>query len=113
MKQIVISTLSAIILSSMATPAFANEVVSLDRISSRNFNEITPFSLITAGFQGRLKAQGIPAGAVFLSKIRSNRIGAKDLVQSVIASGRLSEATFEDAQYLAKVDSLLSALDRI
>ncbi len=108
MRHLIISTLSAIALSSIVAPAFANEVV-----SPRKINQISPFSLITSGFQGRLKPHGIPGGTIFLSKIRSNRIGAKDLVQSAISSGRLSEDTLNDTEYLSQVDSLLNSLDRI
>ena len=113
MRQIIISTLSAIALSSLVTPAFANEIVSLKQTSSSNFNRITPFNLITAGYHGRLKDQGIPSGGVFLSKIRSNRLKARDLVESAIASGRLPAETLNDTKYLNKVDSLISGLDRI
>ena len=113
MKRILLSTLSVVALSSIVTPAFADEVASLGKTESANLNQITPFSLVTSGFQGRLKAHGIPSGSIFLSRIRSNRIEAKDLVQSAIASGRLSEDTLNDTEYLAMVDSLITGLDRI
>ena len=52
-------------------------------------------------------ALGIPSYSAFLSAIRSNRIEAQDLVQSAITSGRLSEDTLNDTEYLNSVDVLL------
>ena len=73
---------------------------------------ITPFNLVTGSYQGRFINQGIPSFSVFRSAIRSNRIEAKDLVQSGISAGRLSEDTLNDSEYLNSVDVLLDALDK-
>ncbi len=73
---------------------------------------ITPFNLVTGSYQGRFINQGIPSFSVFRSAIRSNKIEAKDLVQSAISAGRLSEDTLNDAEYLNSVDVLLDALDK-
>ncbi len=68
---------------------------------------ITPFNLVTGSYQGRFTNHGIPSYSAFLSAIRSNRIEAKDLVQSAISAGRLSEDTLNNTEYLNSVDALL------
>ena len=75
-------------------------------------NPITPFNLVNGSYQGRFANQGIPSFFVFLSAIRSNKIEAKDLIQSAIESGRLSANTFNDAEYIHSVDVFLDGLDK-
>ncbi len=82
----------------ISTPGLIDELI---------VTSITPFNLVTASYQGRFTNQGIPSFSAFLSAIRSNRIEAKDLVQSAISAGRLSEETLNDTQYLNSVDVLL------
>ena len=112
MKRLVISTLSALALSSLVTPAFANKIAVAKGQTATNVNEITPFNLVSSSYQGRFANQGIPSYHAFLSAIRFNQIEAEDLVQSAIASGRLSEDTLNDTAYLNSVDSLLDNLDK-
>ena len=112
MKRLVISTVSALALSSLVTPAFASEIAAVNRNTASNINEITPFNLVSGSYQGRFINQGIPSNGAFLSAIRFNKIEAKDLVQSAITAGRLSEDTLKDTEYLNSVDSLLDNLDR-
>ncbi len=111
MKKILIGTLSTILLSSLAAPVLADQVTLGSR---RNLNivDITPFDLVTGAYQGRFEAQGIPSNAVFLAKIRSNKIDAEDLVQSAISAGRLSENTLYDQSYLSSVENLMNNLDK-
>ena len=118
MKRLIISALSALTLTTLVAPAIASEATAsaqnLNRnvVASRNIIEITPFNLVTGGFQGRFTNQGIPAGGIFLSQIRTNRIEAEDLVKAAIASNRLSEDTLQDRAYLNHVEDLLENLDR-
>ena len=112
MKRLVISTLSALAFANLVTPAFANEIAAVNRHTASNINEITPFNLVSASYQGRFSNQGIPAYHAFLQAIRFNQIEAKDLVQSAISAGRLSEDTLKDTEYLNSVDSLLDNLDK-
>lgn len=118
MKRLIISALSALTLTTLAVPAIAGESVAFKKSVNRNLvatntvTEITPFDLVTGGYQGRFSNQGIPSGGAFLSQIRSNRIEAKDLVQAAIVSNRLKADTLQDAKYLRYVDSLLEDLDR-
>ena len=112
MKRLVISTLSALALSSLVAPAFASEIAAVNRNNTRNINEITPFNLVSGSYQGRFANQGIPSFHAFLQAIRTDRIEAEDLVQSAIAAGRLSEETLNDSSYLNSVDALLDGLDK-
>ncbi len=112
MKRLVISTLSALALSSLFAPAFASEIAAANRQNTNNINEITPFNLVSGSYQGRFTNQGIPAFHAFLQAIRTDRIEAEDLVQSAIAAGRLSEDTLNDTVYLNAVDGLLDGLDK-
>lgn len=112
MKSLIVSTLSAIALSSLIAPAFANEVISKNT-STASINRITPFNLITGAYQGRFKNQGIPSNAVFLTKVRGNQITAETLVEAAIANRRLEEDTLSDKAYLRSVDSLLEDFDRL
>ena len=112
MKRLLISTVSALAFSSLVAPAFASEIAAANRNTASNINEITPFNLVSASYQGRFANQGIPSYHAFLSAIRSNRIEAEDLVQSAITAGRLSEDTLKDTEYLNSVDSFLDNLDK-
>ena len=112
MKRLVISTLSALALSSLVAPAFASEIAIAKGKTNSNINEITPFNLVSGSYQGRFTNQGIPAFHAFLQAVRTERIEAEDLVQSAIAAGRLSENTLNDSSYLNAVDALLDDLDK-
>ncbi len=111
MKRLVISTLSALALFSLAVPTLANELVRVSPISTSNIIEITPFNLVTGSYQGLFEEQGIPSSASFLSGIRTKKIKAEDLVRSAIAKGRLSEATLDDTSYLYQVQVFMERLD--
>lgn len=112
MKRLVMITLSTLILSGFAAPTLAGELTAINSKTARQVNQISPFALVTGGYQGYFKDQGIPAGSRFISKIRTNRIKAEDLVKSAIARGRLSKDTLNDRAYLSHVRSLMDDLDR-
>ncbi len=67
---------------------------------------------MTASYQGRFIDQGIPSSGRFISAVRSKKIHAKDLVQTAISAGRLSEATLNDKTYLHHVKSIMNNLDK-
>ncbi len=112
MKNTVISTLFALTISSLTTPILADEVSAINRAGMGKIQQITPFNLVNGSYQGRFTNQGIPPNASLLSKIRSNRIKAEDLVKGAIASGRLSEDTLNDVRYLNSVKFFLNQLSR-
>lgn len=112
MKRLVISTLSALTFFSLVTPTLASEIAATNHNATSNINEITPFNLVSGSYQGRFTNQGIPAYNALLHAIRSDRIGAEDLVRSAITAGRLSKDALNNSQYLHSVDSLLKSLDK-
>ncbi|MEM8674372.1 MAG: hypothetical protein AAGF83_10930 [Cyanobacteria bacterium P01_G01_bin.67] len=112
MKKFVISTMSALAFSSLVTPVLADEVNTINRANASGINQITPFNLVQGSYQGRFRGRGIPSHSSLLTWVRSKRIKAEDLVRGAIASGRLSEATFQDTRYLNSVKFLLGNLAR-
>ena len=111
MKSLIISTLSAVALSSIAAPAFANEVAAKSVSSTSNINRVTPFALVSSAYQGRLSNQGIPSSGGFLTRVRTNKITAETLVEAAIANRRLEADALQDSSYLKSVERLLESLE--
>ena len=111
MKRSLIVSLSALVLSLVAAPAFANEVSAVNQNPIRSVVEITPFNLVTRSYQGYFTDRGIPSNAAFLTAVRRGKVTAKDLVEKAIAEGRLAPETINDRAYLNSVDSHLNNLD--
>ena len=65
MKRPLIVSLSALVLSLVTAPAFANEVSAVNQNSMRSVVEITPFNLVTPSYQGYFADRGIPSNAAF------------------------------------------------
>ncbi len=107
-----VATLSALSTSIFAVPVLANDIVRVNSFTPNNLVKISPFNLVTGGYQGLFKAQGIPSSASFVMGIRNNKITAEDLVKSAIAQGRLSEDTIDDTSYLNEVQFVMDGLDR-
>ena len=111
MKRSILVSLSALTLSLVAAPAFANEVAAVNQNSNSNIQEITPFNLVRRSYQGYFADQGIPSNGAFNRAVRTGRVTANDLVEGAIAQGRLSPETINDRAYLNSVESHLDALD--
>lgn len=84
----------------LAPPVLAEEL-----IATRS--NITPYALVSSGYQGQLKPQGIPSAAVFERNARSGKLTAIDLIEAGIASGRLPESILEDRSYVQAVGGVL------
>ncbi len=111
MKRTLLATLSALTLTLVAAPAFANEVVAIKQDSLSNVREITPVDLVTRSYQGSFTDQGIPSFGAFVKATRAGRVTAEDLVKGAIASGRLAPETINDRAYLNNVNAQLSSID--
>ncbi|MBE9170421.1 hypothetical protein IQ238_23840 [Pleurocapsales cyanobacterium LEGE 06147] len=111
MKRLVIGILSALSLTTIATPTLANEMAAV-RTSTQNIVEITPFNLVSRAYQGSFAEQGIPSNAAFITAVHTRRVKAEDLVKGAISQGRLSPETISDRVYLNRVESFLKSLDR-
>lgn len=112
MKRLLITTLSAMALSSLVMPVAANEVAAVRSNSADNILKITPIDLVSGSYQGRFTKHGIPSSGAFLSSVRANQIQAEDLVKVAIAEGRLTEDTLSDRSYLSAVEFALDGLDK-
>ncbi|MEL6439441.1 MAG: hypothetical protein AAFQ80_09340 [Cyanobacteria bacterium J06621_8] len=110
-KPLIVTLLSAIAVPYFASPALGEDTMAFNPTISRQAPEFSPFHLVIAGYQGQLLREGIPANDAFLSAIRTNQIEAKDLVQSAIASGKLSVDILSNQGYLDSVMLLLNDLE--
>ena len=110
MKRSLKVTLSALALSLVTAPAFASEIAAVNQNPISNIQEITPFDLVTRGYQGSFIDQGIPSNAAFNKAVKKGRVTAVDLVEVAIASGRLSPETINNRVYLNNVNTHLSNL---
>ncbi|MDJ0595441.1 MAG: hypothetical protein QNJ72_36565 [Pleurocapsa sp. MO_226.B13] len=110
MKRSVLVGLSALTFSLVAAPVFAGEIAAVNRNSTGNVREITPVDLVTRSYQGSFQNQGIPSYGTFVKSVSIGRITAEDLVQSAIASGRLSSETINNQAYISSVKSQLRNL---
>ena len=120
MKRTILVSLSALTLSLLAAPAFAEKVATNSKVSTNKIVEISPFNLVRRGYQGYFTNQGIPSNGAFARAVHTGRVSAEDLVQgaiseagtqSVIAQGRLSPETINDRAYLRSVESHLNTLN--
>lgn len=107
MQRLLIASLSTLVFAA-ATPAYAREITTANPNPNPNPNlvEITPFNLVQRGYQGYFQAE-IRSNGAFSTAVNSGRIKAKDLVQSAIASGRLSPDKLNDKSYLRAVQTQL------
>nr|RMF21435.1 MAG: hypothetical protein D6756_12500 [Cyanobacteria bacterium J083] len=98
MKRLFIGSISALALSLISLPSLAGDVAATSQYSGKIY-EVTPFNLVTHGYQGYFKEQGIPSNGAFLTAVRWGKIDEIDLIESAIAKGRLSPETINDEGY--------------
>lgn len=117
MKRFTIAGLSILCLSLAATTSVNAEnrvqhLMKSETVISRNITTaktaITPFELVSHGYQGTYRMQGIPGFSTFLSDASSKKITARDLVQAGIITNQLASETLNDLKYLQAVDFVLS-----
>ncbi|MDJ0651060.1 MAG: hypothetical protein QNJ60_20390 [Xenococcaceae cyanobacterium MO_188.B19] len=112
MKRRLLLGLSTLAISLVTAPALAGEIAAVNQNSISNIqNEIAPFDLVTRGYQGFFKSQGIPSNGAFISAVGRGQVTAQDLVQGAIASGRLAPETINNQAYLNDVNVQLRNLD--
>ena len=68
---------------------------------------LTPFNLVSLANQGYFKSQGIPSYSGLLSTYETHQVSAASLVQSAVATRRLSPQALHDQKYLSGVDTQL------
>jgi hypothetical protein len=117
MKHFTVAGLSILCLSLAATTSVKAEnrveqLMKSETVISRNITtakiEITPFELVSHGYQGTYRMQGIPGFSTFISDASSKKITARDLVKAGIITNQLASETLNDLKYLQAVDFVLS-----
>jgi|GEM_PF-1266470 len=83
------------------TPVNAQSIE--NKQSTDNSYSISPRQLITLARQGRFERQGIPSHDGFRQGVRSGKITADELIESAIASNRLTEDVKSDRNYVNRV----------
>ncbi|MGF1479644.1 MAG: hypothetical protein ACFB4I_09150 [Cyanophyceae cyanobacterium] len=110
MKRIIAAGCGALSLG-FSTAVFALEAQRSDSVLvARQNSEVTPYSLVSSGYQGFLKSQGIPSASTFITGIKANKVTATSLINAGIAMGRLSENKLDDRTYVIAVSRLLDNL---
>jgi hypothetical protein len=112
MKRLILATLSTLAISGMANPVSAEQIAATSTTSIRGNVELTPFSLVTNGYQGYFVNQGIPGNARYLSAIKTGKVDAESLVNAAIALERLPSDKINDSSYLNHVQFHLNNLDK-
>jgi hypothetical protein len=115
MKRFAIASLSILCLSLVATTSVKAETKT-EHISmwattmtvDPTHSGITPFELVSRGYQGVYRMQGIPGFGSFPIAYSGKMITAKDLVNAAIQANQLAPETQNDRDYLNAVDLQLS-----
>jgi hypothetical protein len=117
MKRLILGSLPVLLLASLSAPTLHAQTPS-DNSSSypaadspNSDDKLTPFTLVRLAYQGFLKDQDIPSGEGLLDAYQNRDISAKKLVESAIQAKRLPPEALNDSDYLAAVDTQLSALN--
>lgn len=106
MKRLVFAGLGAMVIAS-STFYSAPSVSAKKVVAVRKSSRITPYSLVSGGYQGFFKPQGIPSAGIFLRDARTGKLTAIELIEAGIASGRLSESVLDDRSYVQAVSGVL------
>lgn len=107
MRKLVSTGLGALVFAS-STLCLASSVSASEIVAVRKSLRITPYNLVSRGYQGLFKPQGIPSGSVFQRRAQSGKLTAVELIQAGITSGRLTEDALEDFSYVQAVNSVLT-----
>lgn len=103
-------TLSMIVTLSWTSSVLAESPETIDSQKAEPM-AITPYALVTAAYQGRLRDRGIPAGGKLITAVHTNQVQAQDLVEGAIAQGRLPATTLNDSSYLRHIRLMINQLN--
>lgn len=107
MRKLVFTGLGALVFAA-STLCLASSVSASEIVAVRKSYRITPYDLVSRGYQGYFKPQGIPSASVFQRQARSGRLTAVELIQAGITAGRLTEDALEDFSYVQAVKNVLT-----
>lgn len=100
--------LSAGTTSSALAQSTTNNRIQQNPVSTQR--QLTPFELVFMAYQGYFQAQGIPSYQQLILARRLGKISAEDLVNSAIATNRLSPQVTADEGYMSAVENQLDTL---
>ena len=89
--------------SMMLPPVSANPIT-----VARRSLEITPYDLVSSGYQGYYESQGIPSAQAFLIGAQTGKVTATNLIEAGIAMGRLAENKLDDQSFVRAVQNILA-----
>lgn len=98
-----ISVIGSLLVITLAATIPVNAQTVEKNLSDNDSYSVSPRELITLARQGRFKNQGIPSHDGFRQGVRSGKITAVELVESAIASNRLTEEVKSDRNYVNTV----------
>lgn len=115
MRHLTLASLTSLFLILGVTPVAVAETTptpeKVDQNSQYNsVRDTEAFNLVSSGYRGDLKAQGIPAYAQFEQAYLAGNLDAEMLVNSAIAAGELSSEAIEDEAFLNAITLHLDAL---
>ena len=107
MKRLLSAGLGALVVgisASVMLPPVSATPITVARLSS----EITPYDLVSSGYQGRYKSQGIPSAQAFLLGAQTGKVTATKLIEAGIAMERLADNKLDDQTYVRAVQNILT-----
>ncbi|NKB18377.1 MAG: hypothetical protein HC770_10570 [Pseudanabaena sp. CRU_2_10] len=113
MQRLLLSGLSVLLLSAIATPSVHAQVIGANpssQVSAMPRAELKPFNLVFLVLSRLLEKKGIPSAGQFIQDARVGKVTAKSLVQAAVDEKRLPAQTLEDDGYLSAVESQLMSL---
>lgn len=116
MRHLTLGSLTSLFLILGVTPVAMAETTAvpekLDQNSQQysSIRDTEAFNLVSSGYRGDLKEEGIPAYAQFEQAYLAGEINAERLVESAIKAGVLSSEAIEDEDYLNAITLHLDAL---
>ncbi|MBE9207338.1 hypothetical protein IQ244_12540 [Nostoc sp. LEGE 06077] len=116
MKNLILSSLSLLLISTAIAPAYGREKTvanSTALVSSEDFTtSIKPFNLVSLAYQGQLKNPGIPGYGSLLQAYETRQISAKDVVNSAFLANKLPSQFLNNREYINAVKNILDGFTR-
>ncbi|MFP4132705.1 MAG: hypothetical protein ACLFQP_08705 [Halothece sp.] len=115
MRHFTLGSLTSLFLILGVTPVGVAETAPTSEKVNHNsqynsIRETEAFNLVSSGYRGDFKEQGIPAYAQFEQAYIAGNLDAEKLVNSAIEAGDLSSEAIEDEAYLNAITAHLDAL---
>lgn len=116
MKRLILGSLSLLLFSTATAPAFGDEKTAINPVVSTsstqsNITRIEPNELVNLAYQGYFTRQGIPSYGDLVLAFSTDKITAKDIVQSAVNARKLPLQVLNDEEYLNAVENQVEALN--